>query len=293
MTSNIIRRTKPIGFPIVGVLWTVISIIGLPCTLSAQDEIVFAERGGVQLVSVLQPSPGPGLLATNVVVRSLDPDHQVVTFENLSFQGDVHQVWPDDFSFACPSCHAKPPEPGSDYGSDWSAYDSHLVIHIDMVGAEQGGYIAISETNDGSTSTTVGAGLSTISINDDLTIHPRTGFGDIRMRDTTDAFYVVPQYQTNSVDLAYVVTHNQNPNVLMTVGILGDGFVHAGQPGGADFGIRGNPPVVIPFVPEPRSRWAFLVAIAGWQLMFRKPLTHSSDGASVESAAKTVIPRRL
>ncbi len=62
-------------------------------TATAQDvEFVVAELGGVSVVSIPQPSPLPGLLATKVVLRAA-PESQLVTFENIKIAGAVHQVW--------------------------------------------------------------------------------------------------------------------------------------------------------------------------------------------------------
>ena len=57
------------------------------------------------------------------------------------------------------------------------------------------------------------------------------------MNKHTDAFFLLPRFQTNSVDLAYLVTpKNSGEEVFVRIGVLGQGIVNSGLPGGARFG---------------------------------------------------------
>jgi hypothetical protein len=121
---------------VVGAIVFCFGVVLLAAELSAQDEIIFAELGGVQLVSIPQPSPGDGFRATIIQVRAADPSHEVVTFENLSIIGNAHHVWPerelpqefDAYEFA------KLPEPDSTYPVEWLSFDSHILLTYGMIG---------------------------------------------------------------------------------------------------------------------------------------------------------------
>jgi hypothetical protein len=119
-------------------------------TATAQDlEIVVAELGGVSVVSIPQPSPLPGLLATKVVLRTA-PENKIITFENVKITGALHQVFVAFFdpvgvlqtpSISPPLPDILPPE--------WIAADSHILISRPMVGGEtNGAYDRIFEVND-------------------------------------------------------------------------------------------------------------------------------------------------
>ena len=86
-----------------------------------------------------------------------------------------------------------------------------------------------------------------------------SGISPIFMLLPTDAFFLDTTFQTNEVDLAYLVRQTGagvvDSNITMTVGVLGSGIVNSGQPDGASFGFNGNDLLVIRFIPEP---WVFL-----------------------------------
>ena len=60
--------------------------------VQAQDPFVLETRGGVEVWSVPQPTPGEGYQSTNIVLRGVDPASKLVTFENLRFDGDLAQL---------------------------------------------------------------------------------------------------------------------------------------------------------------------------------------------------------
>jgi hypothetical protein len=223
-------------------------------TARAQDiEIVLAELGGVQMISIPQPNPAAGVLATKVVLRATDPSASLVTFENLAIRGDVHQAWLSG-PFGTPTAKGAP-QAGATYDAAWIPFDSYVIITDDQVGGGAGGsYGGINETNDGSTPA-VAAMLPLLTPGDFPAL---TGIGDIAMGDPTDAFFLKPEFQNAELELAYLVTPEApvggvDGGVTVTLGVLGAGIIDSGQPGGASFGFNGNEPVVVQFVPEPAT----------------------------------------
>ncbi len=231
-------------------------VCSLMNTATAQDvEIVAAELGGVSVVSIPQPSPLPGLLATKVVLRTA-PENRLVTFENARISGAVHQVWipnpmgPPTPTPRCgvPGWHLLPPE--------WIAADSHFSFSS-MIGGGAGGcgggggFGGPDEVND--LSNPVGANESLPLLNG--VAQAVTGIGETTwlFPDIFDANI----FNTNEEEFAYVVTPDESTgaagNVFLTVGVLGEGIINSGEPGGAHFGFFGNDPVVIPFIPEPST----------------------------------------
>ena len=68
-------RFIPISF-------TVAAIVVL-ATNGAQADFVVDARGGVEVWSVPQATPGPGFVATKIVLKTTDPSAKLVTFEKL------------------------------------------------------------------------------------------------------------------------------------------------------------------------------------------------------------------
>ena len=143
--------------------------VALPVSLSAQLcenlstpmptglETVFAELGGVQLVSRELTKPCAGFDAAIIEARAMDPSASMVVLTNLEFTG-AHQVWSSlDLAgtpFETPG--------GALHGSSWSQLDSHFLFTPEMIA---GGVYSFSETNDRSTSSELPFGpLTTTAI---------------------------------------------------------------------------------------------------------------------------------
>ena len=94
---------------------------------------------------------GEGYEATKIVLRGVDPDSKLVTFENLRFDGDLVQTW---LSCGCAVPTAKNVVAGPTYPEEWIPFDSHLLISSfdpNMIGGQAGdGFVGIDELNDNS-----------------------------------------------------------------------------------------------------------------------------------------------
>ena len=214
----------------------------------ARSEIIFAELGGVQLVSRPVDLPVPDYAATIVELRTVDPDAEIIVFENIAITGAVHQVHGALSSALTREGNAFKELPGGLYGEGWSDYDTHLLVPREAVG---GGVFTLEESNDGSHGpgpfepTTIGGQAS------------KAGIGALKFSSPDDAFFVSEEFRENSIDFAYIVTPMVEgavpyDAVQLTLGVLGLKIVDARQQGGAAFGYDGNPKVNVPFaVPEP------------------------------------------
>jgi hypothetical protein len=237
----------------------------------AQEPSVVGSRGGVDVWWVPQPDPGPGYSAGNIVLKTTDENARIVTFENLRIDGPLVQTWLSG-AFGGPTAKGAPTA-GPTYDASWIEYDSHLFIREDgpnMIGGGAGGaYGGISEDNDES----IGAigGLPPASGFD-----PVSGVGSIYMAAPTDAFFLDTDFQSNEVDLAYVVTETDPAAAdghipLLTLGVLGEGIVNSGDPGGANWGFGDNPEALaIMAIPEPASGLLALCSILGLAAAFRR-----------------------
>ena len=218
--------------------------------LAQSDAIVLAELGEVELLSRPQPSPGPGFLATIVTARTLDPADRIVTFENIKIT-NTHHVWVGNGLQSQVGNAQGAPRVGPLFHESWLPFDSHLLIAPNMLGGCAGcRYSELFDTNDGSTNLSLPPVLNDIPA--------MTGFGVISMVVSHDAFFVAPEFQRNTIDLAYLVTTDDGAPMELTIGLLGEGFVHSGLPGGASFGFHGNPPVHV-VIPEPSGLSLFAV----------------------------------
>ena len=62
-----------------------ISAIVLTTAIQTQAAFILDVRGGVEVWSVPQTAPGPGFVATKIVLQATNPSAKLVTFENLVF----------------------------------------------------------------------------------------------------------------------------------------------------------------------------------------------------------------
>jgi len=237
------------------------SLLVAATVAQAQDPFMLGNAGGVEVWSVPQADPADGIEAANIVLRS-PAGTKIVTFENLLIDGDVHQVWLSG-PFAAPTAKGAPVA-GPTYDASWIPLDSHLLIESSMVGGGAGGsYGEISETNDGSNGE---LGLPPAS-----GFPPSAGFGPIQMKAATDAFFLDTPFQSNEVNLAYLVSPKDavaaGGTISLTLGVLGEGIVNSGEAGGAFFDAL---PVSLSQVPEPASGLMALMSLLGLGLLRRK-----------------------
>jgi hypothetical protein len=227
------------------------------------QEVVVDSRGGVDVWWVPQDAPGPGYSAGKIVLKTAVENAKIVTFENLKIVGDLVQTWLSG-PFGGPTAKG-PSTDGAQYDPSWIPYDSHLLIRDDnpnmIGGGAGGGYPGISETNDKSIGQIPGlpdvSGYSSVS-----------GLGPIAMADPTDAFFLEPEFHSSEIDLAYIVMPTQTTTCIgLTLGVLGDGIVNAGEPGGANWGSIDSPGEIL-CIPEPSS--LLLGALAGVGLLVRR-----------------------
>ena len=76
----------------------------LPDRLAAWQEpqgAVFAATELYELIAIPQRAPD-GLFATVVAIRTLNPTDRIITFDGLSLEGDLHQIWDDVFGSPTP-----------------------------------------------------------------------------------------------------------------------------------------------------------------------------------------------
>ena len=227
--------------------------------------------------SVPQPDPGEGYEATKIVLRGVDPASQLVTFENLRFDGAFVQTWLSG-PFGVET--SKDILAGPSYPAEWIPFDSHVLITSRnplMFGGSTGcNFNCISETNDMSIGQIPGlpiaAGTPSVS-----------GVGSIAMAEPTGAFFLAPLFQLNEIDFAYLVRQtdaNADGDLTMTLGVLGNGIVNSGEPGGASFGFNGNAPVLIRFIPEPSTSLLAIFALAATTFVRRRSSAPGSQPTS-------------
>lgn len=265
---------------------TVGVLIVLIMPVSAKEitnEIVMAEQGTVQLISIPQVSPGMDIwgnryAATKIVLRSSDSEAKFTTFEGISFISStmigmfagsetfssLHQVWLES-PFGRPTIDLDDFDP-SLYHPDWVAWDSHLLMfRSDVGGGGGGGFDGIMETNDNSTRIS----LPALIVNR-TTILSETGNGDILMGDT-DAFFLKVSVQAAEVDLAYLVTVddiNANNAIQMSVGVFGRNLNSANPDDNVSFGFV--EPLFVLFSPEPTAISMILITVGSLMLFRRK-----------------------
>lgn len=233
-----------------------------PVSNRPADGVVFAETTWHQLVSIPEPSPGPGYLASRVQVRSLAHLDAVVTVANMQVSG-AHQVWAGHEIAGSRETAKGRPVAGEDYDSSWIAYDSHYLILETMIGGGAGGgYQGVRETNDGSTS-------DSLVLPQIMNVAPKSGLGSMSLATPDkDAFFFTPQFQAADVDLFYAVTPADSAPVEMTIGVIGRTAIDIG--GASSFGydddlVANNAGAIsIPFfVPEPSFNllWSLVIAL--------------------------------
>lgn len=231
-----------------------IALVGLSVLLvgqaAAQKPKLVGSRGGVEVWAIPEPSPGFGLIANTIELRTTDPSATIVTFEKYKLSGQVHHAWLGG-PFGAPTTHLDTVGPGTTYLEEWAAFDSYFMFSGDMIGGRRITSFPPVETNDGSTTELIGSQLGTIN---EWTA--KTGFGDIGYNRESDAFYIRAQFQGNSVPFAKVV----GCDVQLTLGVLGNGIINSTEPNGALFGHNGNDAITIQStngapcaIPEPQS----------------------------------------
>ena len=110
-----------------------------------------------------------------------------------------------------------------------------------------GAYSGISESNDGSDPTNSVSELPILMEG----FPARLGFGDVAMLNPTDIFALTPDWQSDFLEIAYLVTPAAMPetgspgNVRLTIGLLGANASDIPLPSGGVAGL--NDPISIPF----------------------------------------------
>ena len=219
-----------------------------------ENGFLVAEEGCVELISI-PTEVGNGLMAAKLVARGVDPEATLVTFTNLSIS-NAHQVSAGGDAQTVGGTVFGKPEAGRTYHEDWIPLDSHLLISEEAIGGGVG-LGGINETNDGASP--VGNSLPEL-----FGFKPVTGHGTISMRNASDAFFLLPEHQSNILDVAYIVSDGSEP-VELTLGILGTGIRDAGTENGAAFGYGdGVARISVPFssqaVPEPSGQGLAMLA---------------------------------
>lgn len=285
-------------------LLTFLWLAPFPC--AGEDGVLLDSQGGVDLFLIRLESPNSvsdfvdRIHAAKLVLRTEDPADTIVTFERFGLRGDVHHVWSDLPQF--PSTpNVDDVHPSARYHADWGPYDSHVLIprrhalgtaplaDLDEENAADDGplrasFQGVDETNDGSTSARpIGLGLPRLEIEIDGIIQaqpPRSGFGDVEMK-RFGAFFLSPERQSNEVEFARIATAcvsdnvgHREPEISFELGVLGEGIVDSGLPGGAVFNVRVDPALNITCVPEPSS---LVLACFGFAFFLRF-ITESACG---------------
>lgn len=173
-------------------------------------ETLLDVNGPRELWAIEVEPPSDDFLAAVIMVRSAVPEIKNVTLENLAIRGNLVQVWQDEPTALQP-LDDQPLLP-----VEWLEFDSHLLIEPETV-PELPMYFDISEANDASMTN---IGLPILNGN-----NPTVGVGDIAMRRPTDVFFFFPEYQTTELALARVVTPKSDPDVRITLGVLGEGCI--------------------------------------------------------------------
>ena len=270
----------------------IVLVAGLYSTLPGNHAdaqgVVIAELGGVELLvnySYVDGDPA-NPLAIRVSARAVDPAGTLVTFTNVSFSGTVQQVWD---SVVGTSTARGRPGGSALYNAAWADWDSHLSITPSMaVSPAGGGYTGIDEANDKS----LGDGGLPPSADG---IAASVGLGGIAMQSPTDAFFVSPEFQKRSIDIAYIVDGTPAPSdIWMTIGFWGFGVVNEETEGGASFGydpIAGTTaPICINCIPEPTSCLLTAFAVLSSQGLRRRLRKHCGP---TRTSKTTVCVSRL
>ena len=234
-----------------------LSVFALAANAQAQfGRCILSTLGGVELrLESVDVSQYGDYIAAKLTAKGVDPAATLVTFTNISITGNVVQT---HSSFLPDGNALGRPTSGPLYGDTWADLDTHLLISNDMIA---GGVFGISETNDASRGMGPFRPLPS-------TAQPVVGLGDLAMDNSTDAFFVLPEFQRNEIEVAYIVIPASSPgHVSITLGVLGSGIMDAGTEGGASFGYDGGGPIsTIICVPEPAS--GLMAAILGLGLLW-------------------------
>lgn len=271
-----------------GSLPAVLVAVSLAIPGSAGADQLLGARGGVEIWSVPQPSPGPCFVAARIEARAGDPGARLVTFEGLAFRGRFVQLWQPALE-GPPRSTPKSPLPDS-YPVEWAPYDSRLLIEPSMVGGGAGGgYSGIDETNDGSL--TPIDGLPRLFSRD-----PPAGFGEISMDLVSDAFFLNAPFQTDTVALAYLVAGAGDATggqLTMSLGVLGEGITNSGEPDGAQWGGGENPqPLTVSFSTDHLRSSGFRIGARGGVEVWNIPRPSPGPGfVAAEIELRAVDPR--
>ena len=229
--------------------------IGQPLAIwRAGTGAVIAESASFEVVASPRAAPD-GLLATVISVRAKIETDRVVTFRDIEFDGDLHQLWIDD-PFLVPTTIRDDlflPESLDPFLN----MDSHILVGHSNLGIHFGGGLAgSSEENDKSNPT-----------NQELVYEffpLATGLGRLAMASPTDAFTLhrgfpddedVESAQKQSVDLAHLVTPARMPGtdlpgeVSYRIGVLGSSDLDEPLADMPIFGFDENFPVPFLFRP--------------------------------------------
>ncbi len=216
--------------------------------------ILAGVAGGLEVWSVPDENPPPGLLGTTLVLRTQDPAGRIVTFENIAIRGDVHQVtFPKFNGEHDPASTPNIGEFTLPDDAEIVAADTHILFTDFFARTEGAGFQSLMEDNDLSDP----AGLG------DFGRGALVGIGDLAMWAPTDAFWLDIGYQHNETEFAHIVKPDRDSEIFLTVGVLGERMINSGEPGGARWGFGDdNPPLAIPFVPEPTGGAMLIITLA-------------------------------
>lgn len=218
-----------------------------PSNLQAwrDGSFVIADAGPFELVATPERAPD-GLLATSLAIRTKDPLHKFVAFDEFEITGEVHQVFPPG-----PFLEDTPTGVTWFLGrfegvGNWNRADTQLSVRYWMIGSGgAGGASGIFELNDFSDPT----GLQPTV--DGFETH--VGIGPLDMGTPGDIFTLKIEHQTNFVELARFVTpaksNAESEGVFFKVGAQGSDANHDPLPFHDVIGL--NEPLEIPFFAQP------------------------------------------
>jgi hypothetical protein len=224
-------------------------LVGVTFGTDVHAQFLLDTRGGVEVWAENVPAPA-GLVAMTISLKTTDPAAKLVTFENVAIRGEVVQVF--DSVLGTPTPGVADVGNSVFFDANWANTDSHLLITPEMLATTAGpqGFLVTSETNDGSLAD-VAAALGNTAGGSPA----KVGIGDLAMDAPTDVFIFDTPFQSNEIEFAYIVTPPKMRVAFLTVGVLGEGIVNSGDPGGAQWGFGDNPePLCVGIcIPEPST----------------------------------------
>lgn len=190
----------------------------------AGDPFLVASRGGVEVWSIPEASPGFGLKASTIELRSV-ADKTMGLFYNPGLTGEVHQTWLEG-PFGRDGTGSTSSFDPLITQDQWRLFDSHI---LPTIGSHRGEGRHLEE-NDGSTTAQIGNKLARVERHfgdGTFSAGALTGFGDLYTTGAEPAIYLHREF-TNTYPLARVV----GCNVWLSVAVGGQGI----DPAVADFG---------------------------------------------------------